>query len=318
MKKIKMFCIGLAMMISGMAGVSAASSTVIYRTGFEASEGYNPDFTLGGQRGWSFDGSGGNGLVTNYFPGLGQHAFIGFSPPLTTNDVSTTVWVPLNYNPVPPAPSIVKFSVTMELDASINGGDDEFRWAVYNQQVDRLFSVDFFMPTRTIYFDLQDQQPYNTGFSFNTEGQYDLTIYMDFGRNQWMALLNDFVIVNGQPITLTNSTPLDLGDIDAVWFINDPANPGDNYMIFDNYTVTAEAISSIPPVLEDQGISENGFYQFLVHGEIGVNYSVDVTSDFVHWESLGTFEDTNGTFLFEDTTSGPFSKGFYRVRSVTP
>lgn len=321
MKKIKMPWVGLAVIGLAIVRLNAASSTEIYSTGFEASEGYNPDFTLVGQRGWTGQGSGGNGFVTNYFPEFGQQAFIGFTPP-QNGDLSTTVWTPLNYTPTPPAPTIVKFSVTLELDASTSGGDDEFRWAVYNQGtsevVNRLFSIDFFMPTRTIYYDLEDQQPYSTGFTFETEGQYGLTVYMDFGRNQWMALLNDFVIANAQPITLTNSTPLNLGDIDAVWFINDPQAPGDNYMVFDNYKVTAEAISSIPPVVEDQEISENGFYQFLVHGEIGVSYSVDVTSDFIEWESLGTFENTTGTFLFEDITSGPYPKGFYRVRSVTP
>jgi hypothetical protein len=288
------------------------SAAVLYSTGFEPAEGFDPNFTLAGQGGWNVEGSGGNGLVTNFFSDFGQSAFIGFEAP-TTTDQSTTLWTPLNIDPVPPAASILKFSVTIDLLASTTGGDDEFRWAVYNQQVNRLFSIDFFMPTLEIYYDLEDQQPYDAGFSFEPDGQYDLDVYMDFGRNQWMALLNDYVIINAQPIALTNSTPLNLGDIDAVWYINDPQSPGDNYMVFDNYALSTVDSPVIPPVLEDLGLTEQGTYNFLVHGEIGVNYSVDVSSDFQTWTTIGTYPDTDGTFLFEDTTSTNYPTGFYRI-----
>jgi hypothetical protein len=315
----RVFLGGLFVVLCGFWPVQAA--TTIFSTGFEPSEGYNIDETLGGQRNWLVEGSGGNGIVTNFFEGFGQQAYIGYAPPTNTVQ-STTVWVPVNYTPAPPSAKIVKFSVTLQLYKSTVGGDDEFRWAVYNQDAKRLFSIDFFTDTQQVFFDLEDQQPVDTTYTFDYDGSYDLVAYMDFGRNQWTAFLNDRVIANAQPIRLPNSTSaLNLGDVDAVWFVNNVQSPGDNFMVFDNYTITAEQINSIPVSIESIGVSPAGVFSFRVHGERGVKYAIDVTSDFVNWAQLypgpgETFVNTDGTFVFEDTTSPSYNMGFYRVREV--
>jgi len=312
----RMLCLLLVLFTSVLV---ISAGTTLYTTAFEASEGYNGDFALAGQRGWLADGSGGNGIVTNFFEGFGQQAFIGFIPP-TNSAQSTTLWTPINFNPTAGA-TIVKFSTTLQLFKSTTGGDDEFRWAVYNQASKRMFSIDFFMSSQAIYYELENQQATNTGFTFDVDGSYDLVSYMDFERNQWTAFLNDRVIANALPIRLTNSTALNLGDVDAVWFINNAQSPGDNYMVFDDYTITAENITSIPAALEDMGMTPEHFYQFRVFGEIGVKYAIDVTTDFKTWDQLypdpgQTFVNTDGSFIFKDTTAPEFSRGFYRVRSV--
>ena len=53
----------------------------LYSTGFEGSEGYDPNLTLVGQNGWVGSATGGNGFVTEFFTGEGVQAFIGFNPP---------------------------------------------------------------------------------------------------------------------------------------------------------------------------------------------------------------------------------------------
>src|SRR5688572_17893090 len=79
--------------------VSQAQSTLLYQTKFERAEGYDPDLELAGQGGWLIEGTGGNGILNNFFEGEGQQAFIGFAPP--TAGTVTTVWRPVGFNPAP-------------------------------------------------------------------------------------------------------------------------------------------------------------------------------------------------------------------------
>ena len=92
-------------------------------------------------------------------------------------------------------------------------------------------------------------------------------------------------------------------------------------MMFDEYLVVAEAVDEIPPTLEAVGLTEEGFFQFYIFGTAGLDYSVEVTSDFETWYSLGNFlaeEEENGTILFEDITTAEIPLGFYRVGPPLP
>ncbi|HEX7863155.1 MAG TPA: hypothetical protein VF773_22695 [Verrucomicrobiae bacterium] len=292
-----------------------AQSTVLFSTEFERAEGYDPNSDLAGQRGWLMEGSGGNGLQ-NFFEGFGQQAYIGFQPPAA--GTVTAVWRPVNFNPVPAGNPIVHFSVMMQVVQSTTGGDDDFRWAVYNTTGNRLFGINFETATQEIWFQNEDLDFRSTGLSFNFEGTYDLHIWMDFARNSWTAMLNNIVLANAQPITTTN-TPRNLGDVDAVWFINNPAGTGNNYMVFDNYRITVENLKAIPAILEPIGMTPERYYRFMVHGQPNVRYSVEVTDDLrFPFESLGETSDPDGTFIFEDTTAPDYRRGFYRVRELIP
>ena len=118
-----------------------AQSTVLYETHFERAEGYDPAFDLAGQRGWLIDGTGGNGLLADFFPGLGQQAYLGFTPPST--GAVTTVWRPINFNPAPAGNPIVHFSVKMQIEKSTQSGDDDFRWTAYITNCSPLFELSF-------------------------------------------------------------------------------------------------------------------------------------------------------------------------------
>ena len=81
-------------------GVLAAAPepTTLYATGFEADEGYDDTRDLAGQLNWFAFGTGGNGLVSNSFAGLGWQAYIGFTPPQGSNDFFNLLQ-PLNFVP---------------------------------------------------------------------------------------------------------------------------------------------------------------------------------------------------------------------------
>jgi hypothetical protein len=299
----------------GILSSLQAQTTVLYETGFERAEGYDPNLDLAGQRGWLLDGTGGNGLLQEWFPGFGQQAYIGFTPPATDNAV-TAVWRPVNFNPVPANNPIVRFSTKMEIVRSTAGGDDDFRWAIYNNIGARLFGVSFETRTGEIWYQNEDLEFHTTGWTFEFDGTFDFEIWMDFARNSWTARLNDIVLANAQPITLTNTTSRTFGDADAVWFINNPQGVGNNFMAFDNYRVTAENRAAIPGFLEPVGRTAEGFFRFWIHGQKGVKYAVEYTTDFQEWPSLGEYVNEAGSFLFEDDQADGDRYRYYRLREI--
>ena len=187
---------------------------LIYQTGFEKKEGFTLENDLAGQLGWVMDGTGGNGFLVDYFPGRGSQAYIGFTRPTDTK-----------------------------------GRDDDFRWSVYSTNGTRFFSLDFSTRDRAISAILDDGTFADTATRFEYNGTYKLELWMNFARNTWSMVLNGLVVVSGQRMAAPG-TPLTFGDIDAVWVIGNTALPGNNYMIFDDYRIVAEAVDSIPPYVE--------------------------------------------------------------------
>ena len=138
---------------------------------------------------------------------------------------------------------------------------------------------------------------------------------MNFAHNLWTALLNDEVIVNAQPITTAGSA-LNLGDVDAVWALRDPKKPGDNYLLFDNYTITQQSGSSIPPRLEATGSTKPGTpFGLRLYGEPGLAYQVEGSEDYKTWAPVLTFTAPQGGILeFQDAAAPAHSRRFYRAR----
>ncbi len=310
---------------SSHQSVAFAATTNVYFTQFEAGEGYSTNFTLVGQAGWEGDGTGDNGVVNQYLLGQGQQALVGGYSPLPA-DESLVVWRPIDFNPIAAGYPIVKFSVLMNIADSLNDQWDLFRWSVYNMQGRRLFSLDF------------DNYPYNdyqnylgvgyrldgtnttqfTGLKYVNNSNYTLTVTMNFASNRWSATLNNSLITTNQLITTTNAQ-LTLGDVDAVWLIYETNAPGDNYMLFDNYRITAETIP-LAPVTPAQvqflGRTGEGWALLQVFGDNNSRWALDATTNLVSWTALETNQILGTHFDHIDDTAAGLPRRFYRARHV--
>jgi len=311
-----------AALVSLLLGATAAfaGERVLFETGFEKAEGYRPDTDLAGQDGWIAIGSGGNGVLAGPVDGFnGQVAYIGFSPPSKTNDF-LNVFRPVAFTPVAGSPAIVTFKVSFSIFDSTTHAPffDDFRWSAYNTREERLFTLDFDNEALEIHYALDDTVGFRpTGWGFSVGEPYDLVIVLNFARNRWTASINGAVIVDGQPIT-TRGLKADLNEIDAVWAIRSPGKPGDNFMVFDDYRLTALPADEVPPRVVWMGLLTTGPAWVRILGEPGVTYAVEQTVDLRNWVEFtrGKATAPDGLLDVQDTTAPRSAMRFYRARSI--
>ena len=316
-RRITLGILAWVCILSAGAGPSVSGQTnaiVLLSTGFEAIEGYDARYTLAGQDLWIGEGTGGNGLVGDFFPGQGQQAFIGYFPPATPESF-TVLRRPVNYVPPANIPLLVRFTVDMSIVDSTNGAYDEFRWSVYNVDTNRLFTLDFDNNNFLVSYALDDAAGFvSTGLNFTNSVIYSLAIDLSFASNRWSASLNQVPLVSNQPITTTGSA-LDLGDIDAVWAIAKTNLAGNNYMIFDNYRITAEPVLTLRPELTAVSLLPNNQFLLRLTGAPGASFAIEASADLAQWIPLITNRTAaNGTLDFLDTSATNHPWRFYRAR----
>jgi hypothetical protein len=304
----------------------AAEPTVLFTTGFEASEGYSTTADLAGQNGWVRFGSSSelwNGVLDNIFAGYGQQAYIGYAPPVddTPGDGVNIVSVWKSGLPsVPVNQPLVKFSTLIAfMDSTVDPvtGEtyrDGFRWSVYNSNGERLFTLEFDNHSLEVsYVSDHDDTFIPTGKTFVNHRIYELVIIMDLARNRWSARIDEIVLVTEQPIT-TKGASLALGDVDAVWAIRDVDHPGNNYMAFDNYTIAAYA-NAIPPTLQNLSRQPDGSQLLRLLGEPNRAYVLEVSTNLQTWVPIHTNTPPTGVFEYRDLAAINQPFRFYRVKT---
>jgi hypothetical protein len=120
----------------------AAAPTTLYSTSFEASEGYQPGEKLVGQNNWAGAGSGGDGIVTNFFTGQVQSAYIGFGAP-AEGETFHGVGRGLDFLPAERGLPKVTFSTQMAIYAPTTNEPGWFNWAFWNTEGNLLFNLQF-------------------------------------------------------------------------------------------------------------------------------------------------------------------------------
>ena len=313
-----LFSIGMLLMLAWLFGtqvIRGASTNTVYTTSFEAGEGYDngANALLGGQNGWSVDGTAVAGFVQR-FSGRGAQAYVGFFGPTDNSETAFKLTRNLNYNPETNHTTIVKFSTYMEIVDSTTTNRDSFRWSVLNSAGHRFFSLDF--DNRNQFICYVDENPTNfqaTPFSFARETPFTLEITMNFASNLWSAKVGLDTVVSNLPISTNSAVVMDVGQILAEWdFIGDGA--GDNALVFDDYTVTAIDGAPSPPRISLLSMLSTGHPLLQVSGEANRTYVLEYTTNFTSWMPLKTNTPSDGTFQHTDDSTNGTSRRFYRAR----
>jgi hypothetical protein len=296
---------------------SFGAPTNIFSTQFELAQGYNPNLDLAGQNGWTKFGSGGNGLTNGLFGGQGQQAYVGRFPP-ALGQSNLFVWRPINFSPVAAGLPLVTFTTLMSVVGSTNDGFDFFQWHVYNNQSQPLIVIDFDTDTTNVGYFVNGTDYVNTGVKFALGATYTLTVTMNFASNRWSATLNSALLATDQPITTTGKQ-LTLGDVDAVWNIYLPAVPGNNFMLFDNYTVTADVLPPASPPRPGLFAPRYGHsFNLTFPTQSNMVYTVEFADrpQTSNWTAFTNLVGNGQIYVVRDYTATNIAR-YYRVRTQT-
>jgi len=300
----------------GLATYALGQERTVYYTGFESEQDFDMEFTLIDQGGWQGEGTGGNGLVENNFDGMSQQAYIGYWPPEEATETFTSLWWPVEG--IEPEETKVTVTVLMMIIDSTNGQRDDFRWTLYNDNVQRLVTLDFDNGTRNINYSLDDDIFLPTGYSFEHEALYDLKFVMDFAANTWTVSVGDEVLLNAKKLTTTGAR-LGFGDLGPNWIYRKPENPGNNYMVFDDYRITVETSDpapKAPPTLAWTGWADNGRAMLQLGGDATTDYTVEVSDDLKTWTPLQTAKLGDTWKEVADADAPDHEQRFYRARTA--
>ncbi len=211
----------------------AVAERISLQTSFGPEQGYFPYIPLGGQNGWTSTGTGGNGVFTKGLPWGGQQGYIGI------DGTGVEVRKPLGIVP-DSTRSVIRFDMDFAIYDSTNWNYDGFRIRFYNRSNQRLFTIGLNNFDGSMY-SIGDSTTSPQRFmpvTFVNSRIYHLAVVMDFKANRWSAYLDDSLVEWDQPISDAGAT-LDLDAVALAWVPRNLANPGNNYMVFDNYKVTS-------------------------------------------------------------------------------
>jgi hypothetical protein len=312
---------GLALGDASVKPKSAGTGgRVLFETGFERFEGYDPALDLvdalgRGQNGWMAVGQGGNGLLTNLTSDFtGHYAYIGYQGP-TNRDTSVNLFRPFQLVPYTNALPVVVFQVTFSLrdDSPSAAEADDFRWSIYTPDDHRLFTLDCHGPDQSINYALDDSKGFiGTGYQFEFGVVYQLEITMSFGRNRWSASLNGTPVAYELPLS-TRLTHPSLGSVDAVWAANPKGTWNDNYMLFDDYRIVAYPPNAVAPLVELAGMDDRSRPRIRIWGEPAVGYRIQSSNDLQTWIDRDTAVATAPEGLATWTDPQPTAARFYRA-----
>jgi hypothetical protein len=311
-----------------LLGAGELPAEILYETDFEAfsTAGFG---TWAGTDGWTLGTSTSISSasvchnISNIVSGYGKSAALGKYAPTFSTLLSSTNFVrvgrKITPDPVAAGKPIVEFYCVLGLAASTTGGKDDFELLVYNQSDKGLAGLTF---------DLADGYIYRTdGVGFTNTGlpvEYDtfmeVNMRVNYLTNRWSADVGGVQVVNGAVFTNRTDTPIDFGSMQARWFINSPYSPGNNWILVDDWTISAWA-EELPKFTS---ITRSGTSTTLQwYGEVGYSYKVQAKLDLAGatWTTLTpvplTTTSSRALLSYTDTSAATVKK-FYRLARTLP
>ena len=307
-----------------LALVTTAASLAITGSVTRADTLYATDFSnfligadlLAGTDGWvgSNLGQGVHGTVGNTDPSIGTAGFIGRASPAST---AVLVYRRTPFTPSAQNGTEVRFSTKLMLNKSTSGDDDFFNIVVYNQDSEILSSLAFNMFNKTIR--RRTDSGYETlGTEFEFATLFELAFTIDFAGNTWTATMDGAPLFEDAPFAPARIT-LNLNEVGAAWIIYDPDNPGNNWMMFDDWRVEVRR----PLRIDSVTMAPGGAVNLRWRVSPGRDYKVQSSDDGETWSDdlpQSSFSAGSGDRVFEysDTTNGGARQRIYRVLERQP
>ena len=220
-----------------------------------------------------------------------------------------------------PAREVVRFDVLFGITASTEGGDDLFQFAFFNANDDFLAALvlDTTIDDYGIWTD-DGTDIVHTGEDFLTDFVHALSLEIDLTSNTWSGTLDNIPIFDDLPFT-TYDGDLDVGGVAAEWELSDADDPGDNWLLFDDWSLVAtESVETGRDEfhIADIRIGEAGSRIIVWQGTEGSTYQIEYSADGMEWfrdlpGSAITAEGSVTPLTFSDTSLPSGGSRLYRV-----
>jgi hypothetical protein len=264
----------------------------LYFTDFENAP--SGDNELVGYDGWSgtSNGRGSHGIEPEAVQGLGQSAFIGYNSPGGNTD-TVTVLRQIRHNPDSTGEHIVRLETVVGINDSDGPGNDprrdSFFISFFNSNGTNLASLTYNNTETSFGLWREDgRDKYDTGEEFIRNEIQILAAEVDFKNNTWSVDLSGFQIFEDAPFTARN-TKLDLGGIAIVWQRTSNSGWGNNWMLFDDWTVYADTkkltLAENPFKIRSITRQPNGKNTISWKMQPGFNYQIEYSDDLRIWKS---------------------------------
>ena len=265
-----------------MATLAATALTsyggVLYQTGFEATE--SPPFAAGvgtvlsaklvGTGNWAMAVNPTPGTLASYYPfagidsglvlELGQTAALGCldhtnftMPPSGTQSIR----VGRKVDAQPAGNPVIDFYCQIGLTQSTNGHSDDFELLVYNWDDKVLGGLTFDLAqNKLLRYNANEYNTGSTDSAFTDTGLslsslygtvVEVTMHVNYQTDTWSATVSGVQVAGGATFTRrpTASAARTFGSVQARWYINSSGVPGNNWMLFNDWTIT-DVTPSLP------------------------------------------------------------------------
>ena len=151
-----------------------------------------------------------------------------------------------------------------------------------------------------------------------------LRVDIDLLANQWSVELDDIPVFEDQPFTATEASR-NVGGVAAEWHINDVSDPGNNWLLFDNWALISigEEPSNSPPTPDASfritHISMDAIPSLRLEwpAVAGVTYQIESSVNGINWQpepgSQMSTSGSNPTLSHTIPIASTESRRFYRV-----
>ena len=312
-------------------GAIAAPADVLYETGFED---FTPGAdTLAGTEGWlsTRNDERLHGIDDEIIPGIGKSAYLGFYPPASTQVQTVSVFRPINFDGIAEGRPLIEFEALIAIAASQDdettpltdesNRQDRFLITVYNIEGHQLASIIY--DNRTFTFGLyrnNGSNSFDTGFEFVIEEPQFLYFSIDLENNTWSATLDGAPLFTDALFNSTGRT-LNIGTIAAEWNLTNRFAPGNNWMLFDDWFISAQ--SRTPTTMTEPFLiskierTADNKTEFTFPADAGCTYTLQYSSDMKNWtdstSSPMTASTSDPSAKYVDETAAPGGRLYYRI-----
>ncbi|MGK0184521.1 MAG: hypothetical protein ACI9R3_000293 [Verrucomicrobiales bacterium] len=296
-----------------IATAAPCAAAVLYTTSFD-------DFEVGADQlaqvgGWraSGRGQGLHGIDKDAIPGLGKSGFLGRSSPAADTSF-VSVWRPLNYSPLAQEMPIIEFFAIVGVADSTNGARDNFYITLYDSGNQLLGAINFDNTNERYGIWRYDGQNYHRASGAFFRGKvHELYLRINFATGKWSAELDNLPLFRDAPIDFTGKTRT-LGSFAAEWEISDAANPGNNWFLFDEWTIEGSPLPGLTAAFRAEPDFLNVRWN---SAETGYAYRVQNSANLADWETIETITPIQrGESRLQIQPSE--RSGFYRVKRFIP